>query len=303
MFKYSDDNKRYHTLSYYNRHHGGKTFKAALDGGFTCPNIDGTKGVGGCTYCSDGSGYFTKGALDISSQIDAEVRRIRQKTPSARIVGYLQANSCTYAVPSRLRQIYSEILSHPDISGLTVGTRADCISIEIADLLQELNISVELGLQTVHEKTAALINRCHSFDEFIKGYNLLKERGVRVCVHLINGLPGEDKQMMVESARVLGALNPDGVKIHLLHVIKGTPMECLYLEGGLTPLTREQYVDTVIAQLEVLPPETVIERLTGDADKKTLVAPLWSADKIATLAMIDRKMAEYNTRQGRLIEK
>lgn len=300
MFKYSDDNKRYHTLSYYNRHHGGKTFKAALDGGFSCPNIDGTKGVGGCIYCSGGSGYFTKGALDISAQIDAEVRRIRQKTPSARVVGYLQANSCTYAPTERLHKIYTEILSHPDISGLTVGTRADCISEEVADLLSEMNISVELGLQTVHEETARLINRCHSFEEFLRGYTLLKERGVRVCVHLIDGLPGESADMMVESARVLGALRPDGVKIHLLHIIKGTPMEKLYLEGGVTPLTREQYVDVVIKQLEMLPPETVIERLTGDADKSTLVAPLWSADKIRTLAMIDRKMAEFDTWQGRL---
>ncbi len=301
-FIYSNDNKRYHTLHYYGSTHGGKTYKAALDGGFTCPNIDGTCGVGGCSYCSGGSGYFTSGALPIETQLEREISRIRAKYKDARICAYFQANSGTYAPVPVLRERYDRALSNPAVSALAIGTRADCIDEKRADLLLEyakkVPLTVELGLQTVFDSTAEKINRGHSFEDFVRGFSLLRERGIRICVHLIDGLPDESFDMMTESAAVLGKMRPDGVKIHLLHIISGTPMHALFEKGGATPLSRDEYTDIVISQLEYLPPETVIERLTGDADKRTLIAPLWSADKIATLAMIDKKMAERDTVQG-----
>ncbi len=301
-FIYSNNNKRYHTLAYYNAGHGGKIFKAALDADFTCPNIDGTRGVGGCTYCSGGSGYFTRGELDVKAQLESEIARIRKKTPNAKICAYFQANSCTYGDLAHLKSVYDAAASHPDVAALAIGTRADCISEEIADLLAEygekMPVTVELGLQSAFDETAEKINRCHTFAEFERGFALLRERGIRICVHLINSLPGETPEMMRESARILGKMRPDAVKIHMLHIIKGTPMCDAFEAGKIALLSREEYVDAVISQLKVLPPETVIERLTGDGDKKTLTAPMWSADKIATLAMIDRKMAENDTYQG-----
>lgn len=301
-FPYSDDNKRYHTLSYHNRHtYGGKVFKAVIDAGLTCPNIDGSKGSGGCVFCDGGSGYFTAdSAVPISEQFRRERSRIHKKHPNALVTAYFQTNSNTYCSPERLGNMLREA-EHCGAAGISVATRADCLDEEKARILASINIpvTVELGLQTVHDTTAERINRCHSFAEFLGGYSLLKEHGLRVCVHIINGLPGENTEMMLETARRLGALRPDGVKIHLLHVIKGTPMETLY-ERGYTPLRKEEYIDIAVRQLELLPPETVIERITGDGDKSKLVAPLWSADKISVLGGIDKRQKELDTWQGKL---
>ncbi len=302
VFLYSDDNKRYHTLSYYNRHtYGTKMHKAAIDGGFTCPNIDGSKGVGGCIYCSGGSGYFTaRDEISVSEQYLREKKRIHEKYPCAAITAYFQAHTNTYAPVDRLREMYDEVISH-GADALAVATRADCIDKERAVLLASLPVpvTVELGLQTVHDNTAALINRCHTMADFLQGYSLLKEHGIRVCVHIINGLPTEDVPMMLETARVLGDLRPDGVKIHLMHVIEGTPLADMYRRGEYQPMEKNEYIDTVVRQLELIPPETVIERLTGDGDKNTLLAPVWSRDKISVLGGIDKLMAERDTWQGR----
>lgn len=302
-FPFSDDNKRYHTLSHYNRSRGVKLYKAAIDAGFTCPNKDGTRGKGGCIFCSSGSGYFTQGKLSVSEQLDAEIKRIRAKTPDARVIAYFQANSSTYADVKTLERLYREALQNPFVDGLSIATRADCLDTEKIELLSELNketsLTVELGLQTIHDETARLINRGHTFSEFLSGYNLLKSAGIRTCVHIINGLPEETTQMMEETAETLGKLRPDGVKIHLLHIIKGTPLERMYLDGKMRPLEKDEYIDIVIRQLELLPPETVIERITGDGDRKTLAAPLWSLDKISVLGGIDKRMAILDTQQGR----
>ncbi|MDE7194512.1 MAG: TIGR01212 family radical SAM protein [Oscillospiraceae bacterium] len=302
-FIYSDDNKRYHTLYYHNcRVFGGRVFKAAIDAGFTCPNIDGSKGSGGCIFCAGGSGYFTAGELSVKEQFRREELRIRAKYPNAKIIAYLQAHSNTYAPPAELERVYNELID-AGAAGLAIATRADCIDMDKARLLSSLPVpvTVELGLQTVHSSTAEKINRCHSFEEFLAGYDMLKSRGIRVCVHIINGLPGEDEEMMLDTARRLGKLRPDGVKIHLLHVIRGTPLCGIYESGGYVPLTKEQYIDIVIRQLELIPAATVIERLTGDGNKSTLAAPLWSADKIAVLGGIDKRQSELDTWQGKSV--
>ena len=302
-FPFSDDNKRYHTLSYHNRHtYGKRIFKAVIDAGFTCPNIDGTRGLGGCIFCDGGSGYFTASSrLSVSEQYLLEEKRIREKYPKAGIIAYFQAHSNTYCTPERLKALLLDAVGC-GAEGIAIATRADCIDGEKADVIASLPVpvTVELGLQTVSDETAAKINRCHSFAEFLEGYRLLKDRKIRVCVHIIDGLPGEKRENMLETARSLGRLRPDGVKIHLLHVIKGTRLCEMYESGEYTPLEKAEYIDTVIGQLELLPAETVIERITGDGDKKKLAAPLWSADKISVLGGIDKRMAEIGTYQGRL---
>lgn len=301
-FIYSDDNKRYHTLSYHNKHtYGEKVHKAAIDAGLTCPNIDGSRGVGGCIYCSGGSGYFTaENSLSVTEQFNAERERIRKKHPEARIIAYFQAHTNTYALTDKLRTLFNEAIT-AGAQGLAIATRADCIDKERVELIKSLPVpvTVELGLQTIHDSTAQLINRCHSFDEFLHGYSMLKEAGIRTCVHIINGLPVETEEMMLQTAETLGKLHPDGVKIHLMHVIEGTRLAEIYKRGEYIPLEKQQYIDIVVKQLELLPPETVIERITGDGDKKTLLAPLWSTDKISVLGGIDKRMAELSTWQGR----
>lgn len=302
-FPFSDDNKRYHTLIYHNRRtYGKRIFKAVIDAGFTCPNIDGTRGLGGCIFCDGGSGYFTASSrLSVREQYLLEEKRIREKYPTAGIIAYFQAHSNTYCTPERLKAVLSEAVGC-GAEGIAIATRADCIDEEKAEIIASLPVpvTVELGLQTVFDETAAKINRCHSFAEFLEGYRLLKNKKIRVCVHIIDGLPGENRENMLETARVLGRLRPDGVKIHLLHVIRGTRLWEMYESGEYTPLEKAEYIDTVIGQLELLPPETVIERITGDGDKKKLAAPLWSADKISVLGGIDKRMAELGTYQGRL---
>ncbi len=302
-FTYSDDNKRYHTLSFHNRKvYGRKMFKAVIDAGFTCPNIDGTKGRGGCIFCDGGSGYFTnENTLSVREQLDLERERILSKYPDAGITAYFQAHSNTYGSTERLKALVSEAVEW-GADGISIATRADCLDEEKASFLGSISVpvTVELGLQSVHDRTAEIINRCHSYEDFLSGYNMLKGFGIRVCVHIINGLPEETADMMLSTAKLLGRLRPDGVKIHLLHVIKGTRLCEMYEGGKYTPMEKEEYIETVVRQLRFLPPETVIERITGDGDKTKLVAPLWSTDKISVLGSIDKRMKELDIFQGDL---
>ena len=303
-FKFSDDNKRYHTLSYHNKTtYGRKIYKAVIDAGFTCPNIDGTKGRGGCIFCDGGSGYFTISEISVTEQLSRECERIRRKVPGAEISAYFQAHTNTYADTDVLKKLYKEAEAY-GVNSISVATRGDCLSDEIVELLKEISVpvTVELGLQSIHDSTAKIINRCHTYEEFLNGYNLLKSAGIRTCVHIINGLPSETADMMLETAKTLGKLRPDGVKIHLLHVIKGTKLAEMYEKGDYTPLTKEEYVDITVRQLEYLPPETVIERITGDGDKSKLLAPLWSMDKISVLGAIDVCQRERDSWQGKKFE-
>ncbi len=304
MFKYTLDNKRYHTLNYHLiKTFGEKVYKAVIDAGFTCPNIDGKCGFGGCAYCADGSGEFTNdSAFSITEQLQAESERIAKKHPNPKLIAYFQAHTNTYAPQEVLRAKYDEALEFPNVVGLSVATRADCINESVADLLKEYAaktyLTVELGLQTVHDKTAKEFNRGYDFSAFFKAYKLLKDRNIRVCIHIINGLYGETKEDMLNTAKVVGKLKPDAVKIHLLHIVRNTAYEKLYEQDKLIPMSKDAYIDTVCRQLELLPPKTVIERITGDGGKDTLIAPLWSLDKISVLAGIDKEMAARNTYQG-----
>lgn len=304
MFKYSDDNKRYHTLAYYNKHkYGRKVFKAVIDAGFTCPNKDGSLGYGGCAFCRGGSGYFTGSPeISVASQLDAEIKRIREKYENAGIIAYFQANTNTYAPLETLKRIYLPVAENSDITGISIGTRADCISDETADFLHELSkltdLTVELGMQTVHNETLEKMNIGCTHEKFIEGYSKLKNKGIRICLHIINGLPFETEEMMLETARQTAFLAPDAVKIQLLHVLKDTVLEKMYVEGCFETMSMDKYISTVVSQLELLPPQTVVERITGDGDKKYLVTPMWSTNKIAVLGAIDKEFAQRNSFQG-----
>ena len=307
-FSFSLDNKRYHTLNfYYQTQFGERVCKAAINAGFTCPNLDGTVDFGGCSFCDGGAGEFTNEAsLSVVEQLEKEKERIFKKYGAVPLVAYFQVHTNTYAPVAVLERKYLEALAFPDVVGLAIGTRADCINEENIRLLKMLSkqyhLTVELGLQTVHDETARTFGRGYDYDVFLSAYSRLKEAGIRVCVHLINGLPGETRDMMVETARKVGKLCPDAVKIHLLHILKGTRIEEDYISGALMPLRKDQYIDIVCRQLEVLPPETVIERITGDGASEKLLAPKWSLDKISVLAGIDKELFMRGTYQGIFFE-
>lgn len=303
-FKYSDDNKRYHTWNYHLRHRFGcKVMKLALNGGFTCPNIDGSKGTGGCIYCSGGSGEFAGDPNEsVLRQFETERTMMHRKWHEGKYIAYFQANTNTYAPADVLRDRFEPVLRQPGVVGISIATRADCLAPDALSYLEELAertyLIVELGLQSVFDRTGEIINRCHTFADFLNGYNALRERGINVCVHLINGLPGETSDMMTESARRVGELRPHCVKLHLLHILRGTRAESMYKDGALILLERDKYADIIVRQLEVLPPETIIQRLTGDGGRDSLIAPMWSLEKFKVLNTIDRLMAERNTYQG-----
>lgn len=308
-FKYTLDNKRYHTWNYHLREKfGGKVFKVSLNAGFTCPNIDGTKGYGGCIYCSDsGSGDFAGDPKkDVLTQFDEIKTGLHKKWEDAKYIGYFQAHTNTYAPVDVLKSKFEPILSLDNVVGLAVATRADALGDDVLDYLADINqrtyLTVELGLQSIFDKTGEIINRCHTYSEFLEGYEKLKKRNIPVCVHLIDGLPGETKEMMIESAKEVGKLNPHCVKIHLLHILKGTPIEKMYERGEIKILSRDEYVDIVINQLEYIPDTTIIQRLTGDGAKESLVAPLWPLKKFVVLNEIDKEMVRRDTCQGKKVQ-
>ena len=305
-FRYSNTNKRYHTFTYFlERKFGRKVAKISLDAGFTCPNIDGSKGLGGCTYCSArGSGDFAGDqSLNLREQFEQVRQVMNQKWPDAVYIPYFQAHTNTYAPLEVLKEKFEEALSFPDVMGLAIATRADCITDEIADYLGELAqrtyLEVELGLQSVHDVTGERINRCHSYADFLEGYQKLADRGINICVHIIDGLPGEDREMMLETARRLSHLHLHSIKIHLLHVLKGTVMEQQLAQGQFRLLTREEYVGIVCDQLELLPPQMVIQRVTGDGERESLVGPEWSLKKLCVMNEIDKELVRRNSFQGK----
>lgn len=288
----------------FKREFGRKTVKIPLNAGLGCPNRDGSKGVGGCVYCSSSlSGEFAGSpSLTLADQFEATKRLYLNKWGETAYIAYLQAGSNTYAPVGRLKRIYDEALAIPGVCGLSVATRADCISEEVAGLLSEISertyLTVELGLQSSSDRTARLINRCHSYQEFLEGYRRLISRGIKTCVHIINGLPGETKEDMIKTAMDVAQLSPYEIKIHLMHIIAGTEAEKMYRRGEIIPLEREEYIGVVCDQLELLPPTVAIGRLTGDGDKRTLVAPLWSRDKRSVLNGIDRELRLRDSFQG-----
>ena len=303
-FPHSDTNRRFYTFDYFLRKKfGGKVAKIPLDGGFTCPNLDGTKGVGGCIYCSArGSGDFAPEArLSVTEQFAKGVASLSDKWNPVGFIPYFQAHTNTYAPVEHLRALFEEAIAQSGVVGLSVATRADCISPAIADLLRELAgktfLTVELGLQTVHDRTAGLINRCHTYEEFLKGYRLLE--GLDVCIHLIEGLPGETYEDMMETARRVAELRPFAVKLHLLHILQNTALADIWERGEYTPMELADYVRVVCDSLEVLPPDTVIERVTGDGPPDSLLAPIWSRKKFVVMNEIDKELYRRDSYQGR----
>lgn len=299
--------KRYYTYdSYLKKTFGGKVCKVPLDGGFTCPNRDGRCGYGGCSYCSGrGSGDFAPSRLlSLTEQYAISQKAVEEKWRPKGYIPYLQAYTNTYGPPERLRALYEEALALPGAVGLSIATRADCLEKETVALLRELHerthLTVELGLQTIHDRTAARIGRGHNFEAFLRGYEKLS--GLRVTVHLIDYLPGESREEMCESARAVAALAPHGVKFHMLYVAKGTAIEREYRAGNFSLPERAEYVATLCDQLERLPSSVVIERLTGDAPREALVAPLWTADKRSLLNAIDKELIKRNSYQGKFVD-
>ena len=305
MFKYSLDNKRYHTLNYHFKNKfGGKVFKVSLNAGFTCPNIDGTVGYGGCIYCSKtGSGEFGGNVNDdLVTQFNDIKDKLSKKWPNSKYIAYFQARTNTYAPVKVLKEKYEQVLKLDNVVGLFIATRCDSITEEVLDYLEELNkrtyLVIELGLQTIHDSTSKLINRCHSLKQFDDMVKELKKRNIEVVVHIINGLPYETEEMMLETVKHLNNINVDGIKIHMLNIVKDTPLATMYKEKPFHILTKEEYIDITIKQLELLRPEIVIHRITSDPDPKDLIEPDWLIKKFCVLNDIDKEMVRRNTYQG-----
>lgn len=289
---------RYRSVSTYLKDKfGEKTIKLAIDGGFTCPNRDGAKGTGGCIFCSDsGSGEF-------ASDIEDQIRLFSDKWPRAKYLAYFQNHTNTYAPVSELREKYYAVLANPKIEGLVIGTRPDCLSEEVLDLLSEISrthfLWVELGLQTIHDKTAHLINRCYDLSVFDDAMRRLSVRGIKAVVHLILGLPGESREQMLDSVRYVSSL-PElfGMKLHLLNIVKGSQMEFTYPD--YQPFASiEEYVNLVVDCLEIIPPEVTIHRLTGDAPRSILINPPWSFNKRTILNSINDRLNLLDSWQGK----
>ena len=309
MFLYSDSNKRYHTLDYFYRHKfGRKVFKVSLNAGFTCPNIDGCVGTRGCIYCSPlGSGEFAGCSKDDLVKQFNDIKAIMNNKWSGMYIGYFQARTNTYAPVSVLKEKYESILELDDVVGLSIATRPDSISDECLEYLSVLNkrtfLTVELGLQSIHESTNKLINRCHTLDCFTLMVNKLRSRNINVVVHIINGLPYETRDMMLDTVRFVNRLDIQGIKIHMLHIVKNTELAKMYDKEPFHILTRDEYVQIVCDQLELLRPEIVINRITGDPNPDELIEPSWLLKKFCVLNEIDKELVRRDSYQGKLIEK
>lgn len=300
------DGKRYYSFnSYLKQTFGEKVYKISLNGGFTCPNRDGTLGTRGCIFCSEGgSGDFAPdAALPIGEQIEEGIRMIRQKTDASKYIACFQAFTNTYAPYEKLHSLFYDAILRQEIVGLAVGTRPDCLPPDVLELLDELNqikpVFVELGLQTIHEKTAQFIRRGYPLSCFEQAVKALHDLGINVVVHLILGLPGETEEMMLESVRYLNQLPVNGVKFSLLHVLKHTDLGALYEKHPFPVYELDDYVDFVIRCIEELREDIVIHRLTGDGPKDLLIAPRWTLNKRKVLNEISRRMKETNSRQGK----
>ena len=305
MFKYSNTNKRYYTLDYfYKNKFNSKVFKVSLNAGFTCPNKDGKVGTKGCIYCSkSGSGeYGGNVSKDIVTQFNEVKEMMLKKWPEAKYIGYFQANTNTYAPVEVLKEKYEPILKQEGVVGLNIATRPDSITEECLDYLEDLSkrtyLTVELGLQTIHEKTSILINRCHTLECFKDMVEKLRERNINVVVHIINGLPYETKEMMIETVKYLSDLDIQGIKIHALSILKNTELAKLYEKEKFKVLSRDEYIDIVCTQLEYLREDIVVNRITGDPMATELIEPSWLTNKTTILNDIDKLMKQRDTYQG-----
>jgi len=282
---------------------GQKVYKLALEGGFTCPNRDGTLGTRGCIFCLGGSGDFAeKLCPSVTEQIEKAKSRVAHKNPSGKYIAYFQSFTNTYGPLEKMRTLFGEAISHPDIVGLSVGTRPDCLSEETVELLSNLNkikpVWVELGLQTIHEKTAEYIRRGYHLSVFDDAVSRLKKAGIYVVVHMIIGLPGETPEMIWETAEYIGKSGANGIKLQLLHVLEGTDLADDFAAGKFSVLEMEEYISVLEECIRRIPKEMTVHRLTGDGSKRCLVAPLWSADKKRVLNAINLAFEKDEVIQG-----
>ena len=305
MFKYSNTNKRYHTFDYYlKQKYGSKVFKVSLNAGFSCPNRDGTKGVRGCAFCSSFGGGENGGNVEenLNTQFENIKKIMQLKWPNGKCIAYFQAFSNTYAPIEKLKEIYDPFFNRDDIVAISIATRADCLDDHIIDYLSSLNkkkeLWIEIVLQTFNEESAKRFNRGYDNALFIDRVNMLRKHNINVTIHIINGLKGETEQDMINTCIELNKLDIQGIKIHSLNIVKGSIWGDEYLTNPFPIMTREEYIDTVIKQLEVLREEIVIQRLTSDPIMDELIAPLWNNNKTQLLNDIDKEMVKRNTYQG-----
>ena len=300
-----DNNKRYNSIDrYYKAKYGKKVAKISLNGNFSCPNKDGTKGFGGCIYCSaSGSGDFAGDkTLDILSQFYQIKTVIDNKWPDALYMPYLQANSNTYGSVEKLKEVYEPLTTLKDIVGISIATRADCFNEEIYEYLADLNkripLQIELGLQTIHENTAKLINRQTELKELEDAITRLRTIGIEIVVHIINGLPYENKEQMLETVKYINTLDIQGVKIHSLLVLKNTKLAQLYEKEQFPILTLDEYVDITVTQIELLRPDIIIHRVGADSGIEDLITPLWTRKKLVVMNEIDKLLRKKDSYQG-----
>lgn len=308
-FPYAEDkNKRYHSWNFALRQEfGEKIFKVPIDAGFDCPNRDGTVAKGGCTFCSvSGSGdMIVAPEAPLPEQFEKEIAMMHKKWPQVdKYIVYFQNFTNTHAPVAVIRERFEQVLTLPGVVGISIGTRPDCLPADVVDYLAELNqrfyLWVELGLQTTFETTSNAINRAHDYQTYLDGIASLRKHNIRVCTHLINGLPGETIEMMQENVRrTIQDSDIQGIKLHLLHLMRNTRMLRDYHEGRLQLMRRDTYVSLICDQLEMIPPEIIIHRLTGDAPWDSLVGPMWSLKKWEVLNEIDQEMLRRNSYQGK----
>ncbi len=281
---------------------GCKVYKVALSASMSCPNRDGTKGYGGCIFCNGSGDFAVSKRKSINIQIEEAIEKVKHKNKDGKYIAYFQSGTNTYASVKKLSAIFRRAISHPDIVAISIGTRPDCLPENVLKLLEKLNkikpVWVELGLQTIHKKTAEYIRRGFELDEYNNAVTSLKNIGVNVITHMIIGLPDENKDMIVETAKHIGNIGSDGIKFHLLHILSDTDLGNEYLNGNIDVLSMEEYIDILEECVRVIPPHMVIHRLTGDGDKKKLLAPLWSGDKKTVLNSINKAFERDNVRQG-----
>ena len=302
---FNNTDKRYNQYSAHLKNKFGvKVYKVTIDAGFSCPNRDGLISTGGCIFCDDGGSFSQahSNKLSIEEQLDIGIENLSKRFKAKKFMSYFHTYSNTYKSTSELEKIYNSSLKHPDIVGLSIGTRPDCVDREklkmISDYKDDYYTWVEYGLQSIHDKTLKLINRGHDFDCFLRAYDLSKENGLNVCAHVILGLPGESKDDMLKTAQKLAELKVDGVKFHMLCALEGTKLSKMYEAGEVFFMSEEDYINIVCDFLEILPAETTIHRLAGNGLSKDLIAPLWLGKKMDALNRIDRELERRGSYQG-----
>lgn len=303
---FNSTNKRYNQYSaHLKQKFGVKVYKVTLDAGFSCPNRDGTIDLDGCIFCDDGGSFSQahSNLLSVEKQLETGIETLSKRFKAKKFMSYFQAYSNTYKPVKELEKIYTSALNHPDIVGISIGTRPDCIDRDKCKLISEFKNNyytwLEYGVQSIHDKTLKAINRGHDFECFLKAYDMAKNSGINVCAHVILGLPGETKEDMLKTAEKLAELKVDGVKIHMLCALKGTQLSQMYETGKISFMSEEDYIQTVCDFLEILPAETTIHRLAGNGLKKNLIAPRWLGKKLDCLNQIDRELERRNSYQGK----